>query len=75
MSKALILDAVTEGAGAGAAKRIEGMKKEAMAANGAELLDGTGWLPRLLRTAGAACRADSEADCSESEAAALQAAG
>ncbi|MFI5268640.1 MAG: hypothetical protein ACHQ7M_14800 [Chloroflexota bacterium] len=47
--KALILDAVRDGAGEPAASRIAGMKKEAMAANAAELLDGTGWLPQILR--------------------------
>ena len=31
------------------------MKKEAMTANAAELLDGTRWLPRLLRVPGEAC--------------------
>ncbi len=50
VSKALILDAVREGAGAGAAKRLEGMKKEPMAEAAAGLLEGTGWLPALLRT-------------------------
>lgn len=49
--KALILDAVRDGAGEAAASRIAGMKKEAMAANAAELLDGTGWLPQVLRMA------------------------
>ena len=42
--KALILDAVREGAGASAAARIAGTKKEVMAADAAALLAGTGWL-------------------------------
>jgi ParB family chromosome partitioning protein len=49
--KTLILDAVRDGAGEAAACRIAGMKKEAMAANAAGLLDGTGWLPQVLRMA------------------------
>ena len=47
--KALILEAVRDGAGEPAASRIAGMKKEAMVANAAELLDGTGWLAEILR--------------------------
>ena len=47
--KALILEAVRDGAGEPAASRIAGIKKEAMVANAAELLDGTGWLPQILR--------------------------
>jgi ParB family transcriptional regulator, chromosome partitioning protein len=58
--KALILEAVRDGAGELVASRIAGMKKEAMATNATELLDGTGWLPRLLRTSLAACHAESE---------------
>lgn len=50
VSKAQILDAVRDGAGAAAAKRLEGMKKEPMAEAAAGLLDGKGWLPALLRT-------------------------
>lgn len=74
VAKALILDAVRDGAGASAAARIEGMKKEAMAANAAELLDGTGWLPRPLRTSAADCRAEREEEDSQSGTAFLQAA-
>jgi ParB family transcriptional regulator, chromosome partitioning protein len=47
--KALIVEAVRDGAGEAAASRIAGMKKEAMVANAAELLDETGWLPQILR--------------------------
>ena len=49
VTKAGILAAVEEGAGADAARRIEGMKKEAMAANAETLLTGKGWLPARLR--------------------------
>jgi len=46
--KALILDAVRDGAGPSAAARIAGTKKEVMAADAAALLAGTGWLPAML---------------------------
>ena len=46
--KALILDAVREGAGTSAAARLAGTKKEVMAADAAALLAGTGWLPAVL---------------------------
>ena len=49
VTKALITDAVREGAGVEAAHRIDGMKKEGMAANAEAALAGKGWLPRLLR--------------------------
>ena len=41
-AQALILDAVREGAGASAAARLAGTKKEIMAADAAALLAGTG---------------------------------
>ena len=49
VSKALILDAVREGAGASAAARISGAKKAAMAQDAETLLAGKGWLPAALR--------------------------
>jgi ParB family chromosome partitioning protein len=49
--KALILGAVTEGAGRAAADNIATLKKSDMADRAAELLTGTGWLPALLRAA------------------------
>ncbi len=52
VTKARILEAVREGAGEGAAARIEGLKKDAMAKAAEELLAGTGWLPTALRTPG-----------------------
>jgi len=57
--KALILEAVREGAGAGVAGRIASSKKEIMVADAAVLLDGKGWLPAVLRIPGAACPVDS----------------
>ncbi len=50
--KALILDAVRDGAGSSAAARIAGTKKEVMAADAAALLAGTGWLPAALHVPG-----------------------
>ena len=49
VTKAHILDAVREGAGTEAARRIDGMKKEGMVANAEAALAGKGWLPKLLR--------------------------
>ena len=57
--KALILDAVRERAGASAAGRIAGTKKEVMAADAERLLDGKGWLPTMLRVPGATYPVDS----------------
>jgi len=57
--KALILDAVREGAGSGVAGRIANSKKEVMVADAAQLLDGKGWLPAVLRVPGAADPVDS----------------
>jgi len=59
--KALILDAVREGAGSSAAARIAGTKKEVMAADAATLLAGTGWLPALLHVPGVTYPVDSGA--------------
>jgi ParB family chromosome partitioning protein len=54
--KALIAEAVREGAGEAAAKPLAGVKKADMAEAAAGLLEGSGWVPRLLRVpeAGAA---------------------
>lgn len=51
VSKGLIAEAVTEMAGAGAAKRIEGMKKPVMALEAQVIAYSSGWLPIPLRTA------------------------
>ena len=51
VTKARILDAVREAKGDKAADRIGHLKKAEMAKEAERLLDGTGWLPELLRTA------------------------
>jgi len=52
VTKAGILAAVRDGAGKDAARRIEDMKKDAMAENAEALLTGKGWLPARLRVPG-----------------------
>jgi ParB family chromosome partitioning protein len=47
--KGLILEAVTQGVGKADAAKLAAMKKDAMAARAAQLLDGKGWLPAILR--------------------------
>jgi len=59
--KALILDAVRQGAGNSAAARIAGTKKEVMVADAAALLAGTGWLPAVLHVPGVTYPVDSGA--------------
>ncbi|WP_447909462.1 hypothetical protein [Brevundimonas bullata] len=51
VSKARILDAVTEATNAEEAARIAGFKKGDMAEAAERLMEGRGWLPSLLRTA------------------------
>lgn len=50
VTKAHIVDAVTEGVSEDAARRIADMKKPDMAQAAEQLLSGTGWLPAVLRT-------------------------
>ena len=50
VTKAHILEAVTEGVSEDAARRIADMKKPDMAQAAEQLLAGTGWLPACLRT-------------------------
>ena len=57
--KALIVEAVREGAGVRAAGQIAGSKKEVMVADAEQLLAGTGWLPSILRLAEASYPVDS----------------
>ena len=57
--KALIVEAVSEGAGAGVAKQIAGSKKEVMVADAEQVLAGTGWLPAMLRVPDATYPGDS----------------
>jgi ParB family chromosome partitioning protein len=52
VTKARILQAVTEGRGQRAADRIEHLKKVEMATEAETLLAGSGWLPEPLRTPG-----------------------
>ena len=52
VTKARILEAVREGRGEAAAQLIDHLKKDEMAREAERLLDGTGWLPEPLRTAG-----------------------
>ena len=51
VSKARVLEAVTEAVGAEEVGRIAGMKKADMAEAAERLLEGRGWLPPVLRTA------------------------
>lgn len=53
VSKAHILEAVTEGVSAEAAERLRDLKKDAMARATADLLGAEGWLPPLMRPAAA----------------------
>lgn len=50
VTKSHILAAVREAAGTEAADRVAGMKKQDMADAAEKLVDGTGWLPALMRT-------------------------
>jgi ParB family chromosome partitioning protein len=49
--KARILEAVREGKGEGSAQLIDHLKKGEMVKEAERLLDGTGWLPEVLRVA------------------------
>ncbi len=53
VTKALIAEAVAEGVSPEAADQLTGLDKASMAAKAQDLLSGTGWLPPLLRRAGA----------------------
>ena len=65
--KALILDAVREGAGASAAARLAGTKKEVMAADAVALLAGTGWLPAALHVPGMTYPVDSRGSANQDQ--------
>ena len=60
VTKARILQAVTEGKGQRAADRIEHLKKVEMATEAETLLSGSGWLPEPLRTPGRTVEASAE---------------
>jgi len=51
VTKARVLEAVSEAVGAEAADHLSGLKKADMVAAAEPLMAGTGWLPSLLRTA------------------------
>ncbi|MGE4302636.1 MAG: ParB/RepB/Spo0J family partition protein [Novosphingobium sp.] len=65
VTKAHIVDAVTEGVSEDAARRIADMKKQDMAQAAEQLLAGTGWLPAILRTPEAEVEQPSDAEASE----------
>lgn len=62
ITKGQMLDAVREACGEEAADRLAGLKKDDMAVEAARLVEGTGWLPRPLRTAPLVVGSASEAD-------------
>ncbi len=68
VTKAHILEAVTEGVSEDAARRIADMKKADMAQAAEQLLAGTGWLPAILRTPMAGAEQASDADAPEAQA-------
>ncbi|MEN7537324.1 ParB/RepB/Spo0J family partition protein [Aurantiacibacter flavus] len=65
VTKAHILEAVSEGVSEEAARRIADMKKQDMAQAAEQLLTGTGWLPTLLRTPEAEAAQPSDAEALE----------
>jgi len=65
VSKARVLEAVTDAVGAEEAGRIVGFKKGDMAAAAERLLEGRGWLPPVLRTAEALAEEPAQEDDSE----------
>src|SRR5690606_17640560 len=65
VSKARVLEAVTDAVGAEEAGRIVGVKKGDMAAAAERLLEGRGWLPPVLRTAEALAEEPAQEDDSE----------
>ncbi|MBN9259767.1 MAG: ParB N-terminal domain-containing protein [Hyphomicrobium sp.] len=62
VTKARILDAVREAKGEKAVERMVHLKKAEMAKEAERLLDGTGWLPEPLRTAGAGSAATKDVE-------------
>ncbi|UQV18971.1 hypothetical protein MU852_03640 [Brevundimonas albigilva] len=58
VSKAKVVEAVTEAAGAEEAGRIAGFRKTDMAEAAERLVEGKGWLPPVLRTASDAAETD-----------------
>lgn len=68
ITKGQMLDTVREAQGDEAADRIAGLKKDDMAVEAARLVEGTGWLPRPLRTAPLVIGPVSEADGADGDA-------
>ncbi|MGD9664298.1 MAG: ParB/RepB/Spo0J family partition protein [Novosphingobium sp.] len=68
VTKAHIVEAVTEGVSEDAARRIVDMKKADMAQSAEQLLAGTGWLPAILRTPDTEAEQPSEAEAPEAQA-------
>jgi ParB family chromosome partitioning protein len=62
VSKARIIDAVTEAKGEPAANRLRHLKKVEMAQAAEKLLSGTGWVPEPLRTPGQAFQAPADGE-------------
>ena len=67
VTKAHIVEAVTEGVSEDAARRIADMKKQDMAQAAEQLLAGTGWLPAILRTPEAEGERPSDTKASEAQ--------
>ena len=68
VTKAHIVEAVTEGVSEDAARRIADKKKPDMAQAAEQLLAGTGWLPAVLRTPEPEVEQPSEAEAPDTEA-------
>ncbi|GGO99565.1 ParB/RepB/Spo0J family partition protein [Stakelama pacifica] len=68
VTKAQILEAVSDGVSEDAARRIADMKKQDMTQAAEQLLAGTGWLPAILRTPEAEVEQPSDVEVSEAHA-------
>ncbi|WP_299008608.1 ParB/RepB/Spo0J family partition protein [uncultured Caulobacter sp.] len=68
VTKAHIVEAVTEGVSEDAARRIADMKKPDMAQAAEQLLAGTGWLPAVLRTPEAEAEQPATVEAEDAEA-------
>ena len=67
VTKAHIVEAVTEGVSEDAARRIADMKKPDMAQAAEQLLAGSGWLPSVLRTQKAEAEQSATVEAEEAE--------
>lgn len=68
--KALVLEAVTEARGKEAAAKLANLKKDALIAEAAKLLAGSGWLPKPLRGPGYALKSAGKAKAAQGKKAA-----